>query len=187
MAEMTHEPYLIAWPTLSKIWVLDPKHEQITFCDIATSLSHIARFNGLTDRHYSVLDHSMNCCLMAEHNGLPPETQLACLMHDASEAYLGDIPAPYKHLLYFRIGDKYVSYIEIEDRMMKVIAEKLGFPWPKCDIVEAIDQKIGKIEDKQLRPRRDQIGRDYLNQEKVLQSGFTSMQFTMKFLKLKGL
>ncbi len=63
---------------------------------IAHSLSIINRFTGHTKRPYSVAEHSIVCVDIAEHLGLPAYVQLACLMHDAHEAFVGDISSPAK-------------------------------------------------------------------------------------------
>ena len=50
------------------------------------------------------------------------ENKLTALMHDASEAYLVDIPRPIKPLLH--------GYYELEDKLMTAIADKFKFTWP---------------------------------------------------------
>ena len=72
---------------------LDPKPDQIKIEDIAFSLSNKARFSGHT-QFYSVAEHSVAVALR-----LPQHLRLAGLLHDAAEAYLGDIPSPLKACL----------------------------------------------------------------------------------------
>lgn len=62
--------------------------------DIARGLSGVNRFNGQTSFPYSVAEHSVHVA-----SRLPPELQLLGLLHDASEAYLIDMPSPHKQLL----------------------------------------------------------------------------------------
>ena len=87
--------------TSSKIFV-DPFHirpEEIRIEDIAHSLSQMARANGHFKYFYSVAQHCVNCMLEAKNRGLGKRVQLACLLHDAAEAYISDIPRPVKHRL----------------------------------------------------------------------------------------
>jgi hypothetical protein len=100
-------------------WIdlLDPKPEQVNIDDIAHALSHVCRFVGHTSRHYSVAEHSIFVSRIAAVLGASPAEQLTALMHDATEAYIGDVTSPLKRLL----GD---SYRSIEHRLAGVIAER---------------------------------------------------------------
>jgi uncharacterized protein len=77
-----------------RVDLLDPKPEQITMVDIAHHLAHICRFTGATDDHYSVAQHSVVVA-----NLVPKELFFAALLHDAHEAYIGDISTPVKQAL----------------------------------------------------------------------------------------
>lgn len=63
---------------------------------------------------------------------------LSALMHDASEAYLADIPSPLKHHL--------DSYKIIEDQFMKVISEKFNFTYPLLPEIKVVDKKMLEYE-----------------------------------------
>lgn len=77
-----------------RVDLLGPSVSQIDFGDIANALSHINRFTGHTFGRYSVAQH---CCLGADYlklTGHSALTALGFLLHDAHEAYLGDIATP---------------------------------------------------------------------------------------------
>lgn len=112
---------------------LNPDPALICIEDIAHALSMLPRFGGHTQRFYSVAQHSIACCEWA-----PAEHKLAALLHDAGEAYLLDIPSPVKKRI--------PGYAEAEDRLMAVIAHKLGFAWPLHEDVKAIDKMTLYIE-----------------------------------------
>lgn len=120
-------PGMLRTFTGNVINVFDPKPEDICIEDIAHALSNICRFNGHSKKFYSVAEHSIRCADEIESRN----NRLAALMHDASEAYLCDIPAPIKRSL--------PQYHEWENKMMEVIAAKFGFQYPLCIEVKAID------------------------------------------------
>lgn len=128
-----------------EFWPLDPRPEEIDINDIAHALSMICRFNGHTRHHYSVAQHSLNCSIYAKALGHGPKGQLYCLLHDASEAYICDIPRPLKPYL--------INYTEIEDRLQAMIYERFGLPSPteegKAHIKE-VDNAVLMIEAKAL-------------------------------------
>lgn len=72
---------------------LEPVQHEIDIEDIALSLSNKCRFSGHT-RFFSVAEHSLTVAYR-----LPKRLRLAGLLHDAAEAYLGDIPSPIKAVL----------------------------------------------------------------------------------------
>lgn len=84
--------------TYSKIHFtpLQPQLEQIVIEDIAHPLSLMTRANGHFPQFYSVGQHSIQCAKEAIARGYEEELVLACLLHDASEAYLSDITRPVK-------------------------------------------------------------------------------------------
>ena len=89
-------PYL---QTVSGRWVnpFDPDPEQLDAGDIARALANQCRFGGHCRVFYSVAQHSVIVSELIEQRGGDAEDAFAALMHDASEAYLGDMPHPLKH------------------------------------------------------------------------------------------
>lgn len=112
-----------------RVDLLNPTPEMITFQDIAVGLARMPRFAGHTHDFYSVAQHSVSCSKL-----VPPEHAIAALFHDASEAYLGDLPRPAKELC--------PMYRELEDRLMAVIAVRFEFPWPLPAIVKEVDNRM---------------------------------------------
>lgn len=76
-----------------------PDAALIDIADIAHALSMLCRANGHFKTFYSVGQHSVNCMEEAAARGYSPRLQLACLLHDASEAYLSDVTRPVKEEL----------------------------------------------------------------------------------------
>lgn len=95
---MKKEEFIITYTKL-KFSPLACKPEDIEINDIAHALSLMCRANGHIKHFYSVAQHSINCAKEAKQRGLSAKLQLACLLHDASEAYLSDITRPIKRSL----------------------------------------------------------------------------------------
>ena len=114
--------------------VFEPTMDMICIEDIAHALSYQCRFGGHLPKFYSVAQHSLNCSYLMDNK----ELKLAALLHDASEAYLLDIPRPIKQSL--------SNYKEIEDGLMKLIAEKFGFEYPLHSEVKKIDELMLQLE-----------------------------------------
>lgn len=105
--------------------------------DIAHALSLTCRGNGHVKTFFSVGQHCINCALEAEQRGFSKRVVLACLLHDASEAYMSDVPRPFKHAL--------PSYVEAEEKLLEMIYEKfLG------SSLSEEEQKLVKIIDDDL-------------------------------------
>jgi 5'-deoxynucleotidase YfbR-like HD superfamily hydrolase len=83
--------------------------------DIAHALSNICRFNGHTKDFYSVAQHSV---LVSQY--CPLELKIIGLLHDASEAYLCDVPSPLKH------SDYFIDYADLEEKFTKIILRKFS-------------------------------------------------------------
>lgn len=94
---------------------LAPRIQDVCIEDIAHSLAYQCRYAGHARFHYSVAQHSEILSY-----AVPAEDALAALLHDASEAYLVDVPRPIKpHLR---------GYAEIERKVHAAICIALGAP-----------------------------------------------------------
>ncbi len=91
--------------------LFEPDVDMIDPRDIAHSLAHLCRFNGHTREFYSVAQHS---CLVADL--VPAEHKLAALLHDATEAYLGDMTRPLKEWMPYYRGFEDVIWGRICER-----------------------------------------------------------------------
>lgn len=136
-----------------QFWPLDPRPEDVDVRDVAHALSNVCRFAGHTRWHYSVAQHSLLASLYA-----PPGSGLPALLHDAAEAYMGDIARPWKRFLYVRTGlvaDRvYESIKDVEHALLDVILAALKCP-PRSDReawepVEGIDMRLLATEARDL-------------------------------------
>jgi hypothetical protein len=103
-----------------KFYLEDPKSSDVVVSDIAHALSNYCRFTGHTREFYSVGTHSILCADLARKDGMSAKIQLYCLLHDDSEAYLGDISRPLKEML--------PNYCELEEGVQTVVHEAFGLP-----------------------------------------------------------
>lgn len=124
--------------------LINPTPEMISIETIAHGLSRVSRFGAQSPIDYSVAEHSLGVVYMAMHDEVyDMHALLALLLHDASEAYLGDIVSPLKRHL--------SEYLEIESRMNSVIEKKFGVDFEKYHaIIKKYDRKILKIEKQSL-------------------------------------
>jgi hypothetical protein len=118
----------------------DPDSYHFTPEVIARALSRICRFTGHTSEFYSVAQH----CVMASEMA-PAHLRMELLMHDASEAFLGDVASPLKA--------KLAAYREIEHRVEHAIAKQFALPFPHPPEVKVIDLRMLATERRDLLPR----------------------------------
>lgn len=117
-----------------------PDLAEIHISDIAHALSQICRFTGHTRRFYSVAQHSVLVSRI-----VPKEHALAGLLHDAHEAFVGDMATPLKDLL--------PSYRTIEERAWRAVATRLGVDSVPPDDVKRADLIALATERRDLLPR----------------------------------
>lgn len=100
----------------------------VRLLDISHALSCINRYTGHTITPYSVAQHSVMVSKLCE-----PQDALWGLLHDASEAYLGDVARPLKALL--------PDYVELEQHVQKTIGRHFGMSWPMPKSVKVADNR----------------------------------------------
>lgn len=116
----------------------DPTPESIRIDDIASSLSKICRFGGHTSEFYSVAEHSVLVSMV-----VPKEHAFAGLMHDATEAYVGDMVRPLKHA----VGQ---AYSRLEAIAWAEICRKFG-------IMPFLDKSVKHADNTVLLRERDAL------------------------------
>lgn len=123
-----------------QFWPMDPRPEDIDIEDIAHALAMLCRYGGHCNRFFSVAEHSV---LLSKHVSAP--NALWALLHDASEAYLVDVPRPIKSSL--------VGYRDAEDRIMAAVCERFGLSPAMPEEVKSADTAI--LTDERLQNMKD--------------------------------
>jgi hypothetical protein len=112
--------------TGKKFHPFSPSVDEICIEDIAHSLSRVCRYSGQCPRFYSVAEHSVKVASL-----LPPHLKLEGLLHDASEAYISDLPKPVKiHL---------PEYVVIEKGIEEAVSCKFNLEYPLDKAVKWAD------------------------------------------------
>lgn len=118
----------------NRFYPLEPRIDRVAIEDIAHGLAYQCRFNGQTREFYSVAQHSLIVASL-----VPPQLRLAALLHDAAEAYLGDMVKPLKVLL--------PEFAAIEDQVTALIAEAFAIdfsdyaPIKRADLIALATEK----------------------------------------------
>lgn len=125
-----------------RIWPTEITSNDIDPLDIAHALSNLCRYNGHVDQFYSVAQHS---CLLHDYGPDDQDVRRQLLLHDATEAYIGDMVAPLKHL------DAFEFYRELEDDVAIAIADRFDLPYILNPIVKELDLSIREAEIRDLK------------------------------------
>lgn len=123
--------------------LFQPRPWQIHLEDLAQGLSNTCRFAGQSRHFYSVAEHSILVADLVVANGYP-ELEAVALMHDAAEAFIGDMVSPLKcHLPEYRIS---------ESRLRAAIADRFDLPHTLPDPVKTADIQALALERAALIP-----------------------------------
>lgn len=164
---------------------LDPQAEEVTIEDIARSLSRIIRFNGHSDFPINVAHHSLNCCYLAWREDENNDMQRYMLLHDAAEAYIGDMIRPLKikmpdfQIAEARCFDAITKALNIKPVDMGVVKyyDNVACAWEKRDLFKSAIPWTGMpditgMDLEIIRPRRSlKSERDFLRAYRSLSNG----------------
>lgn len=121
--------------------------DDICIEDIAHHLSLLCRFGGACREFYSVAEHSCRVLLVCVERGEDIYVQRAALLHDAAEAYLGDMPGPVK------LGtDMGALFSLAENHVLRTIFQKFSVAYPVPRAVKNADAHMLGIEARSLMP-----------------------------------
>lgn len=151
--------------------LLRPEDSEYDIDVVATALSNLCRYTGHVTRFYSVAEHSVLVSLAC-----PPQYALEGLLHDASEAFVGDVSSPLKKLL--------PAYQQIEDNIQADIARRfnLTYPFPEC--IHRADKQLYWSERKDIAPAVDLLwNKEFRASRKVEPQGWNPVKARKEFLK----
>lgn len=126
--------------TGNRFWPLSPEVDHVDIRDIAHALSNLCRFTGHCNRFYSVAEHSVLVSINCS-----PENALWGLLHDAAEAYIGDMSRPLKRQPEFS-----AKFRDVEHNLMAIICEKFELPKEMPEEVRIIDGRMLATEKEQI-------------------------------------
>ena len=107
--------------------ILNPAPDAIHILDIAHGLALQCRFAGQIPEFYSVAQHSVMVSRL-----VPREDALWGLLHDASEAYISDLPAPLK------ATPRLTGYRMVEAGLMNAALKRFGLAGQYCDMPRSV-------------------------------------------------
>jgi len=132
------EPWIQTY-TGKRFTPTNPIVDDIVIEDIAHPLSMQCRFSGHVKKFYSVAQHSVLVSYVCDN-----QDALWGLLHDASEAYLVDIPRPIKK------SGKFDNYLEFENIMQRAICKKFGLQPDMPESVRMADDMLLATEARDL-------------------------------------
>lgn len=153
--------------------LLDPENSDFSIEDVAQGLSLTCRFTGQCRRFYSVAEHSVHMSY-----AVPAEYAYEALMHDAAEAFIGDVSKPLKDLL--------PEYRAIEKRIEAAVFARFNVRQPMPPCIKEYDIRMLATEQQQIMRNND--GWDYTRGREALPiklsgwgPGYAREQFLARF------
>lgn len=117
--------------------VMNPDPDTIILDDIVHAISNLCRYGGHIPHFYSVAEHSTYVAKWLHAQDATPDEIITGLLHDAAEAYIGDIVRPLKEHPDFGNTAK-----NAEERILTIVHAKYGGTYPHADIIHQADQAI---------------------------------------------
>lgn len=147
----SHSEFWITTYTGRKFRLMNPDPDMVDLRDISRGLSRACRFAGQIDQHYSVAEHSINVAYLVSKDPLNrmSDWKLA-LLHDAAEAYIGDLTTPFKWFLE-SFG---VPMDEIEGGILEAVFTRFGveIDQPSWEAVMQADRAMLAYEARRMVP-----------------------------------
>lgn len=140
------EPWMQVGRTGRGFPLINLSPDRIDLEDIAPALSRICRFGGHCREFYSVAQHSVHVSFL-----VPKKYRMEALLHDAAEAYTGDITTSWKHLMRALAPEFHAKLLALE----KTVAETLGVTWPMSTAVKFADHIALATEKRDLLPHEE--------------------------------
>lgn len=173
VADLDHDgrvpgrPWSIQTYTGRRVDPLELRVDDLEILDVAHALARLCRYNGHCEGFLSVARHSLwvSTRVAVRH----PELALAGLLHDAAEAYLGDMPGPVKH------SPAMAPFREAEEAIERLIARRWEIPWPMPAAVHEADRYV---------LREVELPRARLHHDSTPDAD--EREFLLRFVKLGG-
>ena len=130
---LSESSWIQTYPSGQVFHLFDPKPIDFVLRDIAHALSMQCRYNGFVSEFYSVAQHSIHVaqCVQERFGITDLKVLRTALLHDAAEAYMGDMVRPLKM--------KDTFFREVEHSMEAVITEAFDLCWPHPPEIKRAD------------------------------------------------
>ena len=120
--------------------LMNPTSVMIEIVDIASGLANKGHFSGQSPYYFSIAQHCIMVCdeFALQNRTAPAELKLLALMHDAAEAYIGDMIKPLKVFL--------PDFVNVENKIMQAIACRFRLPIGLLPMIKPYDLYIQNLE-----------------------------------------